>query len=282
MMQNHNFQKMDRDLLNQYLRILGVKNNKPTLGALTELVGAHLTHVPFENISKIYYRKNLSLNSLPDLQTYLDGIERYHFGGTCFSNNYYFYLLLANLGYAVTLCGADMKNPDAHMVSMVKIEGREFLLDVGYAAPFLSPIPRDLDLDYSIILGRDTYVVKPQDGKGYSRLELYRDGILKHGYVAKPELKALDDFAIVDSYREEATFMNTLLLARFYPDRSIVINNFTMIESQGALSRSYELKDRDILIQAVEDLFDMPRLVVMDAVSQLRDLQDPWSGGVAP
>jgi arylamine N-acetyltransferase len=281
-MQNHHFQQIDRDLLDQYLRILGVKNNKPTLGALNEIVTAHITNVPFENISKIYYRKHLGLNSIPELKTYLDGIERNHFGGTCFSNNYYFYLLLANLGYTVTLCGADMKNPDAHMVSMVKIEGREFLLDVGYAAPFLSPIPRDLDLDYSIILGRDRYVLKPQDNHGFTRLELYRDGILKHGYVAKPDPKTLDHFAVANSYREDATFMNTLLLARFFPDRSIVINNFTVIESQGALSRSYALKDRDILIQAVEDLFDIPGPIVMDAVSQLRDLQDPWVGGVAP
>ena len=51
----------------------------------------------------------------------------------------------------------------------------------GYAAPLLDPIPRDLETDYEITLGRDRYVLKPQDANCCSRLELYRDGALRHG-----------------------------------------------------------------------------------------------------
>ena len=87
-----------------------------------------------------------------------------------------------------------MSNPDVHMVSMVNVDGREYLVDVGYAAPFLEPLPRDLATDYSIVLGRDRYVLKPQDAQRCSRLELYRDGNLKHGYLAKPRPKQIGDF----------------------------------------------------------------------------------------
>ena len=271
------YRRTEQSVFIRYLNVLKVSKRPPSFGALRELVAAQMTRVPFENISKLYYRKRLGLDNIPDMQTYLDGIERFHFGGTCYSNNYYFYLLLANMGYAAKLCGADMSSPDAHMAIMVGIEGREFLVDVGYAAPFLSPLPRDLAEDYTIILGRDRYVLRPQDSNGCSRLELYRDGKLKHGYLAKPAPKQIEDFSIADSFRADATFMNALLLARFFLDRSIVIHNLTVVKSQTTESKSYTLQSWDELGQTVENLFGIPRAIVVDAVSELRGLTDPWN-----
>jgi len=80
------------------LAILGVARREPSLEALRELLAAHLTRIPFENISKLYYRKRLGLVNLPGIQLYLEGIDKYHFGGTCYSNNYHFHLLLRSLG----------------------------------------------------------------------------------------------------------------------------------------------------------------------------------------
>ena len=121
---------------------------------------------------------------MPILGLFLDGIERFNFGGTCYPNNYYFYQLLANLGYQTKLCGADMSNPDVHLVSMVTLEKREYLVDVGYAAPFIAPMPRDLATDYVVVLGRDRYVLKPQDARGRSRMDL-RGGQLEGILLAK-------------------------------------------------------------------------------------------------
>ena len=223
---------MPPELLKRYISLLGVQRRKPSMDALCELVQAHLLRVPFENVSKLYYKKHQGLRGIPNLETFLDGIDRFHFGGTCYSNNYYLYQLLANLGYQNRLCGADMSNPDVHLVSIVNLEKREYLIDVGYAAPFLAPMPRDLTTDYTIVLGRERYVLKPQDERGCSRMELYRDGNLNHGYLAKPAPRQIYEFeqVIADSYREDATFMNALLLARFFPNRSLVIHNLTVIE----------------------------------------------------
>ena len=99
---------------------------------------------------------------VPSIDLYLDGIENYRFGGTCYSNNFHFYSLLRTLGYEVKLSAADMKTPGVHAVILAACEGREYLIDPGYAAPFLSPLPRDLAKDYVITLGRDRYVLKPQ------------------------------------------------------------------------------------------------------------------------
>lgn len=267
-----------KELFVRYLGLLGVRERKPDVSALTEVVEAHVMRVPFENISKIYYKKHLSLSGLPSLELFLDGIERYHFGGTCYSNNYYLFLLLVHLGYDVTLCGADMSNPDVHMVSMVSVEGQQFLVDAGYGAPFLAPLPRDLAKNHVVTLGRDRYVLNPQDGNGCSRLEFYRDGQLKHDYLAKPTPKKIEDFeaVITDSFRKDATFMNALLLARFYSDRSVVIHNLDLIESRGARSKIRSLASRDELVRVIDECFNIPQAIATESVAELEQLKDAW------
>lgn len=269
---------MPADLVERYLRLLGVRRALPSLEGLRELVRAHLFRVPFENVSKLHYKRHLGLRSLPDLEVFLDGIERFAFGGTCYPNNYYFYQLLANLGYRARLCGADMSDPDVHLVSMVETENRHYLVDVGYAAPFATPLPRDAGTDFVIASGRDRYVLQPQDALGRSRLELYRNGTLRHGYVAKPEPRQLVEFeaAIADSFRDEATFMNAILLARFFPDRSLVIHNLTVIESRGTAYSVRSLANRAELVRVISRRFGIPAPLTRDVVSELGTLGDAW------
>jgi len=276
---NNSYPTMPSELVERYLSLLGVCRRKPSMDALRELIQAHLSQVSFENISKLYYKKHRGLRSLPSLELFLDGIERFHFGGTCYTNNYFLYQLLANLGYQAKLCGADMSNPDVHLVSIVTVEEREYLVDVGYAAPFLIPLPRDLATDCTIVLGRDRYVLKPQDVNGCSRMELYRDGNLKHGYLAKPMPRQIHEFEhiIVDSYQDDATFMNALLVARFFPNRSFVIHNLTVIESQGTVSTIRTLAGQDELAQVIFECFGIPGEFTIDAMKELGQLEDAWS-----
>ena len=270
---------LDQQLISRYLDLLGVARRKPGLEALTELVTEQLARVPFENVSKLYNKKHRRLEGLPPIETYLEGIERFAFGGTCYSNNFHFYSLLASLGYEIKLCSADMRTPDVHMVSMVTVDEGEYLVDVGYAAPFSAPLPRQLKEDHVVALGNDRYVLKPQDAEGCSRLEMYREGTYKHGYTAKPAPRGLDDFrdVIAASFAADATFMNSLLLAHFYPDSGVVLHNLTATESTGLHSTTRDLVDRSQLISEVEKLFGIPGSIVADVVQDLERLQDPWT-----
>ena len=270
---------LPEEVVDHYLAILGLMRRDPGLEALRELLAAHLTKIPFENISKLYYRKRLGLVELPDIRRYLEGIEKYHFGGTCYSNNYHFHLLLRSLGYEARLCAADMQTPEVHALNMITTDWREYLADTGYAAPLLEPIPRDLATDYETTLGRDRYVLKPQDANGCSRLELYRDGVLRHGYLAKPAPKTIEDFSkvIAASFSADATFLNSVLLTRFYPGRSVLIHNLTLVESEANKSTMHALANRDQLIDAIEMRFGIPREIVGEAIGQLGSLQDAWS-----
>lgn len=270
---------LDPELVHRYLAVLGVPKRGPSIEALQELVTAHLTRIPFENISKLHNYKSYGVKSLLPIDLYLEGVERYHFGGTCYVNNFHFYTLLAALGYDVKICGADMKNPDVHLVIVARLDNREYLVDVGYGAPFYMPIPRDLEADYITTLGRDRYVLKPQESSGRSRLELYRDGKLKHGYVVNPKPRRIEEFehVIANSFRPEATFLNALLLTRFYPGASLTIHNLTMVESQGNESTVSQLESRSELITTIVDRFGMLHSIVAEVVAELGELQDVWT-----
>lgn len=235
-----------------------------------------MVKVPFENVSKLYYNKHFNHQGIPNLELYLDGIERFNFGGTCYSNNYYIFQLLANLGYQIKLCGAKMLKPDVHLVSVVKVEQREYLVDVGFAAPFLTPLPLDLNTDYVIVLGLDKYVLRPQDTNGCSRMDHYRDGNLQHSYLVNPKSRLIQEFdqIIVESYHEDSTFMNKLLLARFFPSSSLVLRNLSVIESQGSESKNRKLNNLDELVQTAYDFFKIPKEVTMDVVKDIGHFND--------
>jgi arylamine N-acetyltransferase len=251
--------------------VLGVAAAPPAPEHLAELVRAQLMRVPFENISKLYLRKRRGHRFMPELELHLDGIERHNFGGTCYPNNSYFNLLLRHLGYDVSLCGADMSDPDVHIVSVVRLAGREYLVDVGYAAPFYEPLPRDLQAEHVVRFGRHSYVLHPRDELGRSRMDHLRDGERIHGYTAKPEPREVGFFekVIADSYDDTASFMNAVVVERFFEDRSLRIHNLKMIESTPDSSTETRLADRHELIGAVERYAGIPADIVRDAIEDL-------------
>lgn len=260
----------------RYLRLLAVARRAPSPEALAELTAAHLTRVPFENVSKLYHNHRSGFRGILDLSAFLDGIEHFHLGGTCYSNNWHFHRLLRALGYEVDLCGADMSRPDVHLANIVRLEGREYLVDVGYAAPFLAPLPRDLEEDHEILLGDDRYVLKPQDPAGRSRLELHRRGREAHGYVLKPAPRRIGQFApaIAESFSPSATFMNALLIVRFAPGRALVLNNLTLIECEGTATRPQRIPDPALLPDLIERHFGIPGTIALEALRGLSLTQD--------
>jgi N-hydroxyarylamine O-acetyltransferase len=259
------------NVADRYLRLLGVTARLPTRDALGELVSAQVTTAPFENISKIHYFHSRGLAGIPDIELYLDGIEHRHFGGTCYSNNYHFFRLLVSLGYDARFCGADMNNPDVHTVSIVRVEGREFLVDTGYGAPFLAPMPLDLPGEYVLSFGNERYVLHPRGPQGRSRMDQLRDGVFAHGYCVKPAGRDIREFdaVIAHSFRPDATFLNAVSIARFSPHSSVVLHNFTLALSTIRETVLQELQDRTEMINVIVERFHMPEAIVRDAVNSI-------------
>jgi N-hydroxyarylamine O-acetyltransferase len=269
-------QTLPSALVDRYLRLLDLPRRAPSLPALRELVAAHLYRVPFENISKLHYRRTRNLTTLPDIALYLEGMERYHFGGTCYANNSHFCELLASLGYDARLCGADMRAPDVHAAIMVRIEGREYLVDAGYGSPFWEPMPRDLKQNFEIHFGREHYVLRPHDADGSSRMAQFNDGVLRHSYRVKPAAKTIADLApvIADSFRPDATFLNAVVAARFSLARSIVIRNLKLTETHDGKPMEHTLKNREELVAAIATHFSIPPEITREALAGLGGFKD--------
>lgn len=266
--------KISNDLFEQYLYLIGIEKSKPTYDLLCDVIKAHLIKIPFENISKLIYKKQ-GLVSIPSLPTFLDGIEKYNFGGTCYTNNYYLNRLLDFLGFEIKLCGADMKNPDVHIISMVNINNQEYIVDVGYAAPFFEPLPRYLQENFSVTLGNEKYIVKPTDELERTTIEQHSNGRLQHWYTAKPEPRKIEDFGgvIEYSYSNDAIFMNAIRITKFTEHDSLVLKNlyFTKIINDNSSTTKVNLEDIPLLIQKN---FGMPMSVVNEAIGHFKELKD--------
>lgn len=263
----------------RYLHILRLRRQPPGLEALAELTSAHAARVPFENVSKLYRWRHEGLVGLPTIEAHLEGMERHHFGGTCYANNYYLYALLRALGYEARLCGADMRQPAVHVAIGVSLGGRDYLVDGGYAAPLLAPLPLDLPTAQVIQHGRDRYVLRPRDEAGRSRLELHRDGTLAHGYLLKPEARSIEEFEgiIARSFSPGSTFMNALMLTRYAPGRSVAIHSFSLVQVEADRTTTTPLRDRAHLIEEVNRCFGIPAPIVAEVVTGMPDLKDPWA-----
>jgi len=264
-------------LFKKYLRLLGIDLAEPTAGFLSKIVRAHLIKVPFENISKLLYKKQ-GMNYIPDLSTYLNGIEKYNFGGTCYANNYYLFLLLKHVGYEIKLCGADMKKPDVHLISIVSIDGIECIVDGGYAAPFFDPLPRDLVTDLLINYGKEKYIIKPRDELGRTTVEQYYDGELQHWYTAKPQPRTLEEFrkVIEDSYSDDAVFMNAIRITKFSENGSLVLKNLYLTETIDGKSSAVKII-RNNIPEIVQEKFGMPSKIVEEAIYSLNELKDIYN-----
>jgi len=264
-------------LLDRYLALLAVTARRPSVEALAELTAAHLARIPFENISKLFYRHVATRCALPILSQFLDGIEQHRFGGTCYSNSYHFHQLLTHLGYTVALCGADMSAPNVHLVNVVTLDEARYLVDVGYGAPLRAPLPLDATADNDIRWGPFRYVLRPRDAEGRSRLDTYRHGVLSHGYTVTPTPRRIEDFAavIAQSYADDATFMHALLIARYGVQRSVMLRNLTLYMQDGSERRTSAIPSPEALPDVIEREFGLPSDIVRQALDGVQLTKQP-------
>ncbi|MFO7609955.1 MAG: arylamine N-acetyltransferase, partial [Candidatus Krumholzibacteriia bacterium] len=214
-----------------YLDQLRLDAEPPSLAALEALVTAHLARVPFENASKLAWAGRGLPPALPSLDEFLAGAVRDGTGGTCYLLNSALNALLRDLGYDAVLCGADMDRPDVHLVNVVRLDDRPYLVDVGYGAPLFRPLPLDEARPQHLARGSEAWVLHPADPDGRHRLEQLRHGERVHGYVLDLRPRRLEEFTgvVADSFGAEAVFMNRLRLIRHTPARSVSLLDLSVV-----------------------------------------------------
>jgi N-hydroxyarylamine O-acetyltransferase len=125
-----------------YLERLGVGGDLAINAAtLTDLHERHLRTIPFENLS-IHLGEPIVL----DVDALADKLTVRRRGGFCYELNGAFAALLTTLGFDVALfearvvIGGGESMPFDHLCLRVRVDGAEYLTDVGFGASFLRPL----------------------------------------------------------------------------------------------------------------------------------------------
>jgi N-hydroxyarylamine O-acetyltransferase len=118
---------------------------KLDLAALATLQRRHLLAVPFENLDIV-----AGVPVALDPAKLHDKVVARRRGGFCFELNGLFHELLARLGFEPVRVGARVRGPggaygdeNGHLALVVPVDGRPYLVDVGFGDGPRRPIPLD-------------------------------------------------------------------------------------------------------------------------------------------
>jgi arylamine N-acetyltransferase len=237
------------------------------------MVREHLLRVPFENVSKLMLFQREGKGRVTTLSEFLDGIENHDLGGTCYTNNPFLFELLRAIGYDADLLGADMTNPDVHTSIRVRLDSRQYHVDVGFGAPFSKPIPLD-PLPCEIRNGRFRFVFGRTSKPGIYEMQHWRGEERIHGYAVHGPPRPFEFFrrTIEDSYLPGKTFMTWLRIARFFDDHSVDLIDRTLTIHRDGDSHDHELNSMKEMRDVVDNELCMPRCPIEEAIEVLERL----------
>ncbi|MFM2479819.1 arylamine N-acetyltransferase family protein [Celerinatantimonas sp. YJH-8] len=123
-------------IFDAYLNELGLEApTQPDFDFLSRYIARHMELFTFNNLS-VLLKEDISL----DMDTLLSKVVRRKSGGYCFEHNKLAYELLNSLGYSVRLVVGKVLNnfvrpvPRTHRITLVEIDGKSYLVDVGFGA----------------------------------------------------------------------------------------------------------------------------------------------------
>lgn len=261
-----------------YLTRLGIPApSGPTLEALAALHQAHVLAIPFENVD-IQLGRPISLE-LPALEAKLVRGGR---GGYCFEQNTLFRAALESLGFQVEAfearvrVGTDQVLPRTHMLLQVRVEGREWLCDVGFGGGGpLRPVPMDGE---PASMGRWTFRIRPegplrvlQSLSGQTWMDLY---------AFLPEPRPDVDFEMGNWYTSSfprSRFLLTLTAQRTTLEARYVLRNLSLEVDQAG---GWEVRDltREDVTGVLDRVFGLQ--IPADARFRALDPEDPGHGDV--
>lgn len=120
----------------QYLEALGLPASPPTLAALDTLLSRHLARIPFASLS-VRLQQPMPLA----LEAVFDRLVVQCRGGYCFEQNHLLQEMLHEAGYTTRLVlarvvyGQDTHPGLTHRLTLVTVDGEEWLVDAGFGAP---------------------------------------------------------------------------------------------------------------------------------------------------
>jgi N-hydroxyarylamine O-acetyltransferase len=185
-----------------YLERIGLSSEPlpATTETLKRLQRRHLVTVPFENLDIIWGRP-ITL----DIERLFAKVVEANRGGFCYELNGLFNELLNDLGFETRLVSARVFNGEIHgpefdhAAVMVRIDGDEYLADVGYGDFSAEPLRYILDEEQSDANG--IFVIRKFDND-YLEVAKRVDDSWKSEYIFKDISRKLVDFTEMCDFQQ--------------------------------------------------------------------------------
>lgn len=218
------------------------------LSTLQSLYHNHVFAIPFETLD-IYNHVPISLQ----IESLYEKVILGNRGGYCYELNVLFHHLLAVCGFKVSMIagrllhGHGFGRPFEHMALLVELEGKKWLVDVGYGDFSLKPLaitPGEVQSD-----GRTTYQIleKVVDGEEYLAVAKWKPSkkTFRIEYIFTLTPRVLQEFAAMNHFHQtspESHFARSLICSLPTPEGriSIVNNKFMRTENGNRLLMAIE------------------------------------------
>ena len=223
-----------------YFRRIGFEGEPSAdLATLQALHHAHAASIPFENVA-IQMGEGIRL----DLDSLQDKLVRRKRGGYCFEQNSLFLAVLRALGFEVdpfearVRLGTEAVLPRTHMLLRVRLDGAEWLADVGFGGEgLLHPVP--MDGQEHAQFGRAYRVAHEDPLRVLQSKQLVSWSDL---YAFEPSPRNPVDFEMGNWYTStfpQSRFITTLTAQRVTEEGRLVLRNlcFTTVKGPEAVER---------------------------------------------
>ncbi|MFC0252456.1 arylamine N-acetyltransferase family protein [Massilia consociata] len=239
-----------------YLARIGLHDTpRRDLATLAALQEAHMRTVPFENLD-IHFGVPLVLD---EAALYGKLVERRR-GGVCYELNGLFAGLLRRLGYEVDMLSARVHGAGGswspefdHLTLLVTLDGRRYLVDVGFGDAFARPL--DIALDGTQDGGTGGFLVG-RDGDDYvlaragtPSVPMYRFGL---------QSRTLDEFGARCGFHQrsmESHFRSKRICSRMTDTGRVSLGGDELIFTENGTRRADALTSDDAIGPALREHF---------------------------
>lgn len=252
--------------LNAYFRRIAYPHRMvyQNLATLQELQRQHVQTIPFETLD-IHNQIPILLQTDSLFQKVI--LDKR--GGYCYELNILFHHLLSLCGFHVSMVSGRLLHRYGygrefeHMALVVELQGRKWLVDVGYGDFSLAPLaitPGEIQSDgrncYQII---DPVVVEGRSYLGVAKWNASQQDF-KINYIFTPEPREMADFAPMNEFHQTSPashFANSLICTLPTAEGRISLVNNKLIRTENGKRQMRVIRDESHRDEILEKYFHM-------------------------
>lgn len=265
---------MQTEELDLFLKILGLEKKNPDLAYLKEILDAHQKRVPYENFSKILYANQGA--RIPTLEEYLNRIQQFGFGATCFPRNIYLCELLQELGFDSHLLTVESNTKkDSHTACKINLVAngtrKEYVADLGLMSSFIGPFDLNTPSIEQKIGWFDFKFFSLPEASQY-RIEIHRKG-KQHRYFlgsldAKP--KSFFNDSIKATFEPHTIFMKSPFIYKEIGALALSLRERSLFKVNGEHYEKVQLNTLKEFTKAIHHDMNLPNYPVEEVIALLR------------